>query len=208
MSKGKGFFSNLNKSTRITLISCGCFIALAVVILSFFVMFPVTPSEKVISSFGREKIIKENGASTTTVTTGMNGSQTSKSTRLTTTVSRTTRTNYTIKVTSGSGYFVDQRIPTGVYPNQYFSNPTTTVTVAGGGSGSSEYPSGGGTGSGAGSGAGGEIPVTPTEGGSGSGTGAEIPDTPTEGGSGSGTGSGTGGDVPPADAGSDAASVQ
>ena len=70
MSKGNGFFSNLKNSTKITLVSCGCFIALAAAILSFFVMFPLTPSEKVISSFGREKI--NNGTSAVTnVTTSV-----------------------------------------------------------------------------------------------------------------------------------------
>ena len=69
MSKGNGFFSNLKKSTKITLVSCGCFIAMTALILFFFVMFPITPSEKIISSIGRESISKKDPNVTATSTT-------------------------------------------------------------------------------------------------------------------------------------------
>ena len=60
MEKIKSLFGNLKKSTVITLISCGCFIALSFIILCFFIMFPITPSEKVMATFGRESVAKNN----------------------------------------------------------------------------------------------------------------------------------------------------
>ena len=169
MSKGNGFFSNLKRSTKITLVSCGCFIALTALILFFFVMFPITPSEKVISSFGRESIYKQDTtgtAVTTAVTTTMNDDiVVAKGTKVTT-ASRTTAKKYTThKLTSGSGFYMDQRIPTGVYPNEYYV-PTTTTAAEGGYAGEGGFQGEGGQG-GLQGGTGTEIP--------GGGTGAEIP---------------------------------
>ena len=173
MSKGNGVFSNLRRSTKITLVSCGCFIALTALILLFFVMFPITPSEKVISSFGRESIYKQDvtgTAVTTAVTTTVNDDIMVAKGSKTTTASRTTAKSYTThKLTSGSGFYMDQRIPTGEFPNQYYV-PTTTTASEGGYAGEGQ-----GTGSGQGGyqGDGGQ-------GGLQGGTGTEIPGGGTE----------------------------
>lgn len=53
----KKFYSGLNKSTKITLISCGSFLLLTILILLFFVLFPIKPSERVISGLGRGGVI-------------------------------------------------------------------------------------------------------------------------------------------------------
>ena len=173
MSKGNGVFSNLRRSTKITLVSCGCFIALTALILLFFVMFPITPSEKVISSFGRESIYKQDvtgTAVTTAVTTTVNDDIIVAKGSKTTTASRTTAKSYTThKLTSGSGFYMDQRIPTGEFPNQYYV-PTTTTASEGGYAGEGQ-----GTGNGQGGYQG--------EGGLGGlqgGTGTEIPGGGTE----------------------------
>jgi|GEM_PF-1128266 len=173
MSKGNGVFSNLRRSTKITLVSCGCFIALTALILLFFAMFPITPSEKVISSFGRESIYKQDvtgTAVTTAVTTTVNDDIMVAKGSKTTTASRTTAKSYTThKLTSGSGFYMDQRIPTGEFPNQYYV-PTTTTASEGGYAGEGQ-----GTGNGQGGYQG--------EGGLGGlqgGTGTEIPGGGTE----------------------------
>ncbi|MBR1429857.1 hypothetical protein [Ruminococcus sp.] len=176
MSKGNGVFSNLKRSTKITLVSCGCFIALTALILLFFVMFPITPSEKVISSFGRESIYKQDvtgTAVTTAVTTTVNDDIMVAKGSKTTTASRTTAKSYTThRLTSGSGFYMDQRIPTGEFPNQYYV-PTTTTAAEGGyagesqgtGNGQGGYQGEGGQGGYAGEG----------QGGLQGGTGTEIP---------------------------------
>ena len=195
MSRGNGFFSNLKKSTRITLVSCGCFIALTAVILTFFVMFPITPSEKLISSFGRESIYKQDPQGTspvTSVTTTMtNDILISKATR-TTTVTKVKRTEFTISITSGSGFFKGQKIPSGNFTGDYSYTPTTTTSVISGYTGSgmgtgTGTETGTGTGAGTGTGTGTETPA-PVEGGAGAGT--ETP-APVEGGAGAGTGAET-----------------
>lgn len=180
MSKGNGVFSNLRRSTKITLVSCGCFIALTALILLFFVMFPITPSEKVISSFGRESIYKQDvtgTAVTTAVTTTVNDDIMVAKGSKTTTASRTTAKSYTThKLTSGSGFYMDQRIPTGEFPNQYYV-PTTTTASEGGYAGEGQ-----GTGSGQG-GYQGESGLGGLQGGTGTeipGGGTEIPGGGTE----------------------------
>ena len=173
MSKGNGVFSNLRRSTKITLVSCGCFIALTALILLFFVMFPITPSEKVISSFGRESIYKQDvtgTAVTTAVTTTVNDDIMVAKGSKTTTASRTTAKSYTThKLTSGAGFYMDQRIPTGEFPNQYYV-PTTTTASEGGYTGEGQ---GTGNGQGGYQGEGGQ-------GGLQGGTGTEIPGGGTE----------------------------
>ena len=173
MSKGNGVLSNLRRSTKITLVSCGCFIALTALILLFFVMFPITPSEKVISSFGRESIYKQDvtgTAVTTAVTTTVNDDIMVAKGSKTTTASRTTAKSYTThKLTSGSGFYMDQRIPTGEFPNQYYV-PTTTTASEGGYAGEGQ---GTGNGQGGYQGEGGQ-------GGLQGGTGTEIPGGGTE----------------------------
>jgi len=209
MSRGNGFFSNLKKSTKITLVSCGCFIALTAVILTFFVMFPITPSEKMISSFGRESIYKQDPQGTSPVTavttTATNDVSTTK-TKRTTTVTKVRRTEFTISITSGNGFFKGQKIPSGNFSGELNTyTPTTTTTavsgIAGGTGELTTYPNGetptidpnGGTGTGA------ETPATPPESGAGTGTGTETPATPADGGAGAATGGETA--APPADSG-------
>ena len=204
MSKGNGFFSNLKKSTKITLVSCGCFIALSAAILFFFVMFPITPSEKVISSFGRESIYKKDVTGTTVtstaVTTSNNDIIVAKSSKTTATSARTTRTEMP-KITSGSGFYTGQKIPSGGTPGENYYTPTfqTTTTSAAGGYSNGEYPisstpNGSGTGTVTTPVSGGEV-TPPVEGGGtevtppvegGSGGGGETP-APVEGGGGSET---------------------
>ena len=69
MSKVRNFFASLNKSTKITLISCGCFIALTVVILGFFIMFPISPDDTVQEKYGREAKASKSSETVQTVTT-------------------------------------------------------------------------------------------------------------------------------------------
>ena len=197
MSRGNGFFSNLKKSTKITLVSCGCFIALTAVILTFFVMFPITPSEKMISSFGRESIYKQDpqaASPTTAVTTTATNDVTATKTKRTTTVTKVKRTEFTISFTSGNGFFKGQKIPSGNFSGELNTyTPTTTTTavsgIAGGSGELTTYPNGetptvdpnGGTGTGT------EAPVEGGGTGAGTGTGTETP-APVEGGAGSGSG--------------------
>ncbi|EWM54487.1 hypothetical protein [Ruminococcus flavefaciens] len=190
MSKGNGFFSNLKKSTKITLVSCGCFIALTALILLFFVFFPITPSEKVISSIGRESIYKQSDSVTTTVqvTTTVNDDiVVAKGKHTTTTAVRTTSKKYTThKLTSGAGFYTGQKIPSGDYPNEFYYSPTTTTVAEGGYTGTGEAvtnPGGGVVPPEGGTGTGTETPVVPPEGGAG--TGSDTP-APVEGGAGSG----------------------
>jgi hypothetical protein len=150
MSKGNGFFSNLKKSTKITLVSCGCFIAMTALILFFFVMFPITPSEKIISSIGRESISKKDQSdSLSTTTTGLTTvNTTSVTTKTRTTTVKGTKSDYVITITSGSGFYTGQKIPSGGYPNEYYSPTTSTIAdsdYTGGGS-AGGYTGGGNSG--------------------------------------------------------------
>ena len=152
MSKGNGFFSNLKKSTKITLVSCGCFIAMTALILFFFVMFPITPSEKIISSIGRESISKKDQSdSSSTTTTGLTTvNTTSVTTKTRTTTVKGTKSDYVISITSGSGFYTGQKIPSGGYPNEYYSPTTSTIADSGytGGGSAGGYTGGGTTGGG------------------------------------------------------------
>lgn len=128
MSKGKGYFGKLKKSTKITVISCGFFVGITMLVLLFFVMNPITPSEKVIAGFGRENISRHNQTTeittTAVTTTAMEDVIVSKAAS-TTTAETTTHTDFTITVTSGSGFYVNNVIPTGVSPYEAGSVPTT-----------------------------------------------------------------------------------
>ena len=130
MSKGKSYFGRLKKSTKITVISCGLFVAVTMGVLLFFVMNPITPSEKVIAGFGRENISRRNNqtteVTTTTAmtTTAMEDIIVSKA-ATTTAAETTTHVDYTITVTSGSGFYVNNVIPTGVSPYEAGSVVTT-----------------------------------------------------------------------------------
>lgn len=138
MEKIKSLFGNLKKSTVITLISCGCFIALSFIILCFFIMFPITPSEKVMATFGRESVAKNNtdtaGSVVTTVVEGgesvIVSKGTSKVTTSSSTVTRLTTTHkeFNMTITTGSGFYSGGLIMTGVYP--YENSYTTTVAIS------------------------------------------------------------------------------
>ncbi len=131
MSKKSGFISNLNKSTKVTMASCIGFILLTGIILVFFILFPITPSEKVLASIGRENVVNSNNENqsqnvTEAASTEENTSEETDVSDTTTTksVSTTTRT-VNIRITSGSGFLWNGRIPTGVMPN----TPTTVAPV-------------------------------------------------------------------------------
>ena len=79
----------LKKSTIITMVSCGSFIVMTFLALLFFVKFPITPSEKIISNIGRKSIYKNNNLDSMAVTQTSSGTQT--------TVSTTSQTNATHK---------------------------------------------------------------------------------------------------------------
>ena len=129
----KSYFSKLKKSTRITVISCGAFVGITMIILIFFVLNPITPSEKVIAGFGRENISRNNKTTditTTAVTTTALEDVVVTKVSTTTTAPTTTHTDFTITVTSGSGFYVDNVIPTGASPYEAGFAPTTTETTA------------------------------------------------------------------------------
>lgn len=113
----KNFFVNLKKSTKITIISCASFVALTLFILIFFVMFPITPSEKVIASFGRESVARSNAEASAVATTAPVTSDVIVSRVVTTAAYDPTvsRTNYKITVTTGEGFFSGGYITTGTY---------------------------------------------------------------------------------------------
>ena len=131
MSKLSGFYEGLKKSTKITVLSCGSFVIMTLLILAFFIIFPITPSEKIMSNIGRgENMFQENGQP---VQSGIPTVETTVSTAATTTVKTTTtkarttraRTTFTINITTGSGFMWNGRIPTGGMPGY-----TETVTTA------------------------------------------------------------------------------
>ncbi|MBQ8181479.1 MAG: hypothetical protein IJ010_05840 [Ruminococcus sp.] len=131
MSKVRDFFTSLNKSTKITLISCGCFVALTVVILCFFVLFPISPSDTIQEKYGREAKASKNGESAQIVTTQPADDEeyiASKGTAVSRTVT-TTRTarkkNFSVTVTTGDGFFSGGKIPTGGTPYE----TATTVPI-------------------------------------------------------------------------------
>lgn len=125
MNKNTKFSGGLHKSTKITLLSCVSFIILTMIILAFFILFPITPSERIIASIGRENIFNGNNngnnvtanpevitttSATSIVTAGVNTNPT-KSTGTTTTKT------FKIVITSGSGFMWNGRIPSGVANN-------------------------------------------------------------------------------------------
>ena len=124
MRKISESLGSLKKSTKITLMSCGSFVLMTALILCFFVMFPITPSEKMMSSISREAVsTNANGDNIMTampaVETTVSGEETVTTTAKATTTkvtASTTRTNYTITVTTGSGFLWGGAIPTGIMP--------------------------------------------------------------------------------------------
>lgn len=122
MSKVRDFFASLNKSTKITLISCGCFVALTVAILSFFILFPISPNETIQEKYGREAKASKNTESAQTVTTQPSdnesyiGSKGTAVSRTVTTLRVSRKKNFSVTVTTGEGFFSGGRIPTGETP--------------------------------------------------------------------------------------------
>lgn len=127
MSSKSGFISNLNKSTKVTMVSCLGFILLTALILVFFIFFPITPSEKVMASIGRENVQNNgSGDSSQNITPVVITTSSDENEVITTTtrpVSTTTRT-VNIRITTGSGFLWNGRIPTGVVQG---GNSSTTV---------------------------------------------------------------------------------
>ena len=128
MSSKSGFISNLNKSTKVTMVSCLGFILLTAIILAFFILFPITPSEKVLASIGRENVQNNgSGNSPQNITPGVITTSNDENDVIVTTtrpVSTTTRT-VNIRITTGSGFLWNGRIPTGIVQGGSF--PTTVV---------------------------------------------------------------------------------
>lgn len=130
MNKIKDLFFSLSKSTRITLLSCGSFIVMTLLILLFFVIFPITPSEKAIAKFGREDLIYNNGdqeSSETTTEYNEEGTETTTTTAVTFAV-----TNYeqeTFTFTTASGFLSGGYIKTGQYGTGTVTQTTTEAAT-------------------------------------------------------------------------------
>ena len=97
----------------------------------FFMLFPITPSERVAERLGRESVFRSTGDNAVVAEASTSPEEEPmaafEQTVTTTAVPRvtTTHTNYTITITSGSGFlYTDGYIPTGIYP---YESTTTTV---------------------------------------------------------------------------------
>lgn len=100
--------SKLKKSTIITMVSCGSFVVMTFLALLFFVKFPITPSEKIMASIGRESIYKNNN-SESNIITQTTVSETSQITTQTTETS--TNADFVITITSGKGFKTEGYTP-------------------------------------------------------------------------------------------------
>ena len=107
--------------------SCIGFVFLTVIILVVFIIFPITPSEKVLASIGRENVANtpQNGyqQEITPVVDATEVEEEDVVSSVGSTVSTTART-VNIRITSGSGFLWNGRIPTGV-----MGGGSTTTTV-------------------------------------------------------------------------------
>ncbi|MCM1530406.1 MAG: hypothetical protein NC093_10490 [Alistipes sp.] len=128
--KKPGFIASLNRSTRITMATCLFFIMLTCVILLFFVLFPITPSEKIMASIGRENMLNGGGNGNqnavgvpVVVTTAVGDEEDASGSSVRYTGTTTART-VNIKITTGSGFLWGGRIPTGTFSGDY---PTTAA---------------------------------------------------------------------------------
>ncbi len=125
-----GFIASLNRSTRITLASCLFFILLTCVILLFFVLFPITPSEKIMASIGRENMLNgggngnQNAVGVPAVVTTAAGDEEDIPVSSEKYTGTTTTRTVNIRITTGSGFLWGGRIPTGTFGGDY---PTTPV---------------------------------------------------------------------------------
>ena len=136
MGKISEFIKGLKKSTKVTVLSCGSFVVLTLLILVFFIMFPITPSEKIMANIGRGENISQSGGTQpaqtavpgvgTTVSTTQTTVATNEKTKATKrTTTEGTRTNYKIAITTGSGFGNNNgRIPTGQMPGYTYTETT------------------------------------------------------------------------------------
>ena len=122
--------NGLKKSTKVTMLSCGSFVVLTLLILGFFILFPITPSEKIISNIGRgENISQDNNnqpiqsgvpaGETTSAGQATTAANTSQTTTAKKKVSTGTKTSVNIVITQGSGFNNNGRIPTGGMPGSF-----------------------------------------------------------------------------------------
>lgn len=117
MKKNKGFMKSLNRSTQVTILSCASFIAMTVILLVFFSVFPITPSERIMASIGRENILENNNPNSEDIT-AISAVTTKKQPAVTTAVKssvstgRTTTKTFKIVITTGSGFMRNGRTPT------------------------------------------------------------------------------------------------
>ncbi len=135
MKKNNGFLGNLQKSTKVTLLSCMSFIALTLLILIFFILFPITPSERIMASIGRENVSnnnQNNNADTALgiVTTAKATSETVNTGIIEEETGTRPAKTYKIVITTGSGFLWNGRIPAGI------DDTKTTVVI----SDDPEYP--------------------------------------------------------------------
>ena len=132
MSKVISFFATLKRSTKITLISCVSFVLMTFLILCFFIMSPITPSDKAGHTYGRESLSPDDATNTTSVTT-LAGESVEVSKGTSTVTVTTTRKEYKITITTGtskySDYYSEGRINAGGYEGGY-TNPYQTTTSA------------------------------------------------------------------------------
>ena len=97
--------------------------------LLFFVKFPVKPSERIISSMGRQGIYRQNisYSETTTTTT----QTTTETTTLQTTTKKTTHKEFVITITTGKGFKTEAKghdVPVMDYDYEQETTETTTAS--------------------------------------------------------------------------------
>ncbi|MCM1133772.1 MAG: hypothetical protein NC340_09910 [Ruminococcus flavefaciens] len=128
MKKNNGNSVGLRKSTKVTILSCVSFVLLTLLILVFFVFFPITPSEKIMASIGRENIFNNNPQNNGTSPQGIAVTTDSVTTTAVNadyleTGTHTTKT-YEIVITTGSGFMWNGRIP-----DEITGNTKTTIVI-------------------------------------------------------------------------------
>lgn len=129
MKKNNGFLSSLQKSTKVTLLSCMSFIALTLLILIFFILFPITPSERIMASIGRENVSNRNQNNNADTVPGIvTTAETTPKAVNTGIIEEETGTRpaktYKIVITTGSGFLWNGRIPAGI------DDTKTTVVIS------------------------------------------------------------------------------
>lgn len=129
MKKNNGFLGSLQKSTKVTLLSCMSFIALTLLILIFFILFPITPSKRIMASIGRENVFNNSPHNdSVAVPDIVTTAKTSPETVNTNIIEEETGTRpaktYKIVITTGSGFLWNGRIPAGI------SDTKTTVVIS------------------------------------------------------------------------------